>query len=123
MAGEHALGVAGGARGVVEADVLPFVGGPFPARVGRLGGEPGFVLGIAQRAVFAREFAVFDAHCARRRIEQGQHFAHLYAVLAVEEQHGGSAMRQDVGQGGGVQPCVERIEDRASHGHAEMGLV
>lgn len=120
---QHALGVAGGARGVVEADVLPFIGGRFPVRIGGLGGQPSFVLGIAQRAVIPGELPIFDAHRARRRVEQGQHVTHLLAVLAVEQQHRRAAVRQDESQRGRIQPRVERIEHRARHRHAEVRLV
>ena len=120
---EHALGIAGGARGVVQAEVVPFVPRPFPGRVGRLRGEPGFVLRIAQVAVRAGVFAVFDAHGARRRAQVAQHLAHQRRVFAVVQQHGGAAVLQDERQRARVQAGVERVQHRAGHRHAEVRFV
>ena len=42
--------------------------------------------------------------------------------LAVGQQHLGLAVLQHEGDGFGVEPGVQRVEHRAGHRHAEVGL-
>ncbi len=67
---------------------------------------------------------VSDVHDARPLIrwdlvERG---ADRGRELGVREQDTGLAVAQDEGDHGGIEPGVERVEDGAEHGHAEMRL-
>ncbi|MNG93656.1 hypothetical protein D3C79_526310 [compost metagenome] len=118
---DHALGVAGGAGGVVERDRLPLVIGPFPGKVRVAFGEERLIIQFADRTAFA-VLRVIHIHHQWRVLEQGQGRLDDAVELAVGDQHLGLAMLQHEGDGLGVQAYVQGIEHGAGHGHAKMGF-
>ncbi len=60
MMEDDALGIAGGAGGVVERDRVPFVVRHLPREIGIAAGEKLLVVDLAQRFARLREFA--DRH-------------------------------------------------------------
>lgn len=116
---DHALGVAGGAGGVVEADGLPLVRRPLPGEFGIAFGEEGLVVQIADRLAFA-VLGVVDVDHQRRMVEHADGGVNHVEELAVGDHHLGFAVLQHERDGFGIQAHVEGVEHRADHRHAEM---
>ena len=119
---DDALGVAGGAGGVVEGDGVPLVGreGGGEGRVA--GGEEGFVGDGADGRVGGGERVVDVDDEGGGVLELGEGFAHHGGVFGVDEDGAGFGVAEDVGDRGGVEPCVEGVEDGAEHGDGEVGF-
>ncbi|MCY1422268.1 hypothetical protein D9M71_379440 [compost metagenome] len=116
---DHALGVAGGAGGVVQRDGLPFVLGPVPDEVGIAFGQEGLVVQVTDGLALA-VLRIVDIDHQRRVFHQRQGaFDHL-VELAVGNQYLGLAMLEHEGNGLGVQAYVQGIEHCADHRHAEV---
>ena len=118
----HALGVAGGARGVVQRDRVPLVGGQLPGEVRVAVGEKGFVRNVAE-LLAGRCVVVLDFDHERPPVaDHRERLLDHAGELAVGQQHLGLAVLQHEGDGLGVEPRVERVEHRAGHRHAEVRL-
>ena len=123
---DHALGVAGGTRGVEQAERLPLV-------VRQLPGEVRIAF-LQKRLVVegAEPGAALAALRLRQRIVDVDHQGALGELLqraldgrrelAVRDQHLCLAVLQNEGEIGGVETDVERIEHGAGQGNAEMRL-
>ena len=118
---DDALGVAGGAGGVVEADRLPLVVRPLPGEFRVALGEQRLVVERADRLAFA-VFRVVDVDHQDRPAEHGDGGMHHLVELAVGDQHLGFAVLQHEGDRFGVQAHIEGVEHRADHRHAEVRL-
>ena len=116
---DHALGVAGGAGGVVERNGLPLVIRPFPGKFRVAFGEQGFIVQRADRTAFA-VLRVIHIHHQGRVLEQRQGGLDHRMELAVGNQHLGFTMLQHEGDGLGVQAHVQGVEHGAGHGHTEV---
>ncbi|MNZ12994.1 hypothetical protein D3C78_298780 [compost metagenome] len=116
---DHALGVAGGAGGVVQRDRLPFVFGPVPGELGVTFGEKGFIVQVADRLAFA-VLRVIDIDHQRRVFHQRQGRFNDLVELAVADQYLGFAVLEHERDGLGIQAHVEGVEHGADHRHAEV---
>ena len=120
MVVDHAFRVAGCARGVIERDRFPLVGGPAP-RVVRVPFREELLVGLRAKALAAGELRIldiddFDFPAGDRLLDDRRELLVgneelRFAVL----EHERDRLR--------VQARVERIEHRAGHGHAEMRFV
>ena len=119
---DDALGVAGGARRVVERDRVPFVAGQRPGEAGIAAGEESFVGRRADPLAWRRQRVLDVDHIGRLALEQRHRLADNARELAIDEQDLGLAMLEDEGDGLGVEPHVERVEHGAGHRHAKMRL-
>ena len=114
---DHTLGVAGGARGIVQRNRLPLVARQRPCRRGVAFGEKCFVCGTSERRA-ARGVADLDQrHWATEfrecRFDDRCEFA-------VGNQQLCFTVGQDEGDRTGIEAIVERIQHRSRHRHAEM---
>ena len=125
---QHALRVAGGARGVAERRGGALVEAR-PVDQGRGGGEQRLV-GDEGEAGERRRF-----HRRRRRCLVGEHHERVQRraeppgepgderqELRVDEKVGGAALAQDEGDLLGVEPGVHRVAHRAEAGHGIVRL-
>ena len=120
MVRDHALGVSGGPRGVVQRNRIPFVCGQLPGKVGAALGQKVFVADFAQ-PLARRRFAVFNFDDKRPLVaHHGQRLFDDAGELAVDDQDMRLAVLQHEGNGLRIEPGVQRVEHRARHGHAEM---
>ena len=122
VVGDHALGVAGGAAGVVQRDGVPFVLGQRPGVLRVAGGQEGLVAGVAQVGAFGGGVVLHLHHIGAGALQQVQGLGDDAGELAVGQQHLGFTMLQHEGDGLGVEPGVQRVEHGAGHGHAEVRL-
>ncbi|MNZ32539.1 hypothetical protein D3C78_498700 [compost metagenome] len=118
---DHALGIAGGAGGVVQRDGVPLVLRPLPGELGIALGEEGLVVELADRLAFA-VFGIVDVDHQWRVIEHADGGVDHRMELAVGDQHLGLAVLQHEGDGLGIQAHVQGVEHGADHRHAEVCL-
>ena len=119
---DHALGIAGGARRIVERDGVPLVGGHLPGKFRIAAFEKFLVVDLAQPLPALRKFRVVIVDHQRLFLQQRQRGCDGGRKFAVGDQHLGVAMLQHEGNGRSVQPCVQRIQHRPQHRHAIMGF-
>ncbi len=119
---DDALGLAGGAGGVVERNRLPLVVGQAPVEFRVALAQEVLVLQLAQ-ALAAGTGGVVHVDDQRRFFETRYCLGDDGRKLAVGDQRLGLAVLQAVGDGGGIEADVERIEHRAEHGHGKARLV
>ena len=122
MAVDHALGVAGGARRVVERDRVPLIRRIGPGEIGIAVGDeflPGRVADLG--AVVA--LGVVDVDDQRLHLGDRQRLGHDAMVFAIDQQHLGLAMVEDEGDHRRIEAGVQRVQHAARHGDAEMRLV
>ncbi len=119
---DHALGIAGGARGVIQRDGVPFVGRHPPGEFGITVFEKFLVIDLAKPRPALRKFRIVIIDHQRLLLQQRQGARNGGGKLPVGDQNLGLAMFQHEGEGGGVQPRVQRIQHRPQHRHAIMGL-
>ncbi len=123
MVVNHALGVAGGAGGVVQGDGLPFVGGGLP-------GERRIALGqqrfIVQRPQLRAARELWIIHIDHQRLlpalDQPQRPADGFGELPVGEQDLGFAVLEHERDGFGVQPDVQGVQHGPGHRNPEVQL-
>jgi len=122
MVDDDALGIAGRAGRVVEADRLPlaFRHAPSERRVALgdeglvvEGAEPGAGLRVLQIVIIDDEWA---------DLGEGQRLLHYGRELAVGDQNPGVGVIELEGHDGGIQPGVHRVKDGTGHGHAVVGF-
>ena len=117
---DDALGIAGGARGVVERDRVPLVVRHLPGELGVARAEQRFVFQAAQALAGAAEFRVVVIDDERLHFGARQRLLDDLGKLAVGDQHLGIGVIEDEGDEGGVEPGVQRVEHGAGHRHAVM---
>ena len=122
MVVDDALRVAGGARGVVQRDGLPFVGRPERREILVAFVEQRLVVELAQPLLgpscSGSTMSMTSggrSSCASASRITGANSVSVSSALA-------SPCSQDEGDGGGVEPGVQRVEDGAGHRHAVMRL-
>ncbi|MCY1231254.1 hypothetical protein D9M72_436960 [compost metagenome] len=117
---DHALGVAGGAGGVVQRDRVPLVRGHVPSVIRIARSQEGFIVGLAERLRLRPQRIVDRDHLEPRDFQR--HLPRKVGKLGVGQQHAGLAMAQHEDQVGGVEADIQRIEHGTRHRHAEMRL-
>jgi hypothetical protein len=110
------------ARGVIQTDGLPLVGGALPGGGGVALGEQRLVLDGADRGALADEERVIDVDEEQVAAEPGDGLAGDGREFRVDEQHLRLAVGQHERERVGVEPRVERVEHRPAHRHAEVRL-
>jgi len=120
---DHALGVAGGAGGVVEGDGVPFVLGALPLVIRGAFGQQGLVVLLAQQVAGAGVFAVVhvDDDDAAAQLFQGR--PDDVGILLVGDEDLGLAVVQHEGHGFRIETGVEGVEHGTGDGHAEVAFV
>ena len=119
---DDALRIAGGARGVVQRNGVPFVErGAAPILVVALG-EQRLVVELAQGLAGSGIFGVVIVDEQRARLGEGERLARQRRIFAIDDQRARFAMIEHEGERGGVEPGVQRVEHRAAHRHAVMGF-
>ena len=119
---DHALGIARGARGVVERDRVPFVARQAPRKVGVAGGDEILVLCRPQPLAGAGEFGIVVIDHQRFRLGERERLLHQLGEFAVDDQHLGFGMIELECDDGGVEPGVDGVEHGAGHGHAVVAF-
>ncbi len=112
VAVDHALGIAGGAAGIVERERVPLVGGHAPAEARIALGEEGLVVGVRQRLAGLRELGVVAVDDERPHLGLRQRVAHHGRELAVADDDLGVGVVELEGDEGRVEPRVERVAAR-----------
>ena len=119
---DHALGIAGGAGGVVQRDGVPFVRRHQPVEIGVARGNEFFVFDLAQTLAGAVIDGVLIVDDDRLRLAERQRFLDRLREFPVGNQHLGPAMVEREGDDSGVEARVQRVEDGAGHRHAVMAF-
>ena len=122
MVVDHALGIAGGAGGVVERDRAAFVGRRRPDEIGIALGDERLVFDAAQALARPGMKLVVDVDHQRSLLQPRQCRPDLAGEFAIGDQHPGLAVLQDIGDGGGLEPGIDGVEHGAEHGHAVVRL-
>ncbi len=118
---DHPLRIARRAGGIVERYRLPFIGGAGPFKIRIAGLQKGFIFHLAdQFPAFGK--GVVNINDDRFDLGKGQRLPDQRRKLPVRQQQFALPMIEDEGQRRGIQPGVQRIQDGAGHGHAEMRL-
>ena len=113
---DHALGVAGGSRGIGQRDGLPFVGREFPVEIGVAAGEEALVGGVRIGTLLV------DEDHRRLGLRQAHRLLGQCLEVARDEQNGRFRMVEDEGDGRRVKTGVDGVQHGAGHGDAEMQL-
>jgi hypothetical protein len=119
---DDALGIAGGAGGVVERDGVPLVVGHPPGELRVARGDELFVAGLAQALALDRELEVVVVDDERPRLGPRQRLLDGAGKLLVGDQHLRFGMVEGKGDGRRIEAGVERVEHRAGHRHAVVAL-
>ena len=120
----HTLGVAGGARGVVQADRIPFIFRQ-PPDMGRVAARNQVLVGnVTEAHARAAVFRVIDIDQHRQafagRLHQPDGGPHHLGELAIDNQHLAVGMLEHEGHRGCVEPGIDAVKHRARHRHAVM---
>ena len=118
---DDALGIAGGARGVVEGDGIPLVVRALPGEFGiALGDE--LLVGHSAQQFAALEGGIIDIDHQQWVFHQLQCLADHRRHLTLGDQHLGLGVLQDEGDRRGIQTRIDGVEHCPDHGDAEVGL-
>jgi len=116
---------AGGARGVVQRQRLPFIGRHLPVEIRVAGGKKTLIILIGKRRQIAHR-RVADVnhtdtgpHLGRKRVQRRPH---RRGKGGIGDQHPAIAMFEDIGDGLGFNTGVDRIQNTARHRHTGMRL-
>ena len=116
-----ALGVAGRARRVAEADRLPLVVREAVVAIRRSLVEECFVVLLSDQ-VAALAQGIVDVDHDRRCVHPFERLCDHWRELAIGDQHLRLGVAEDEPDRVGVQPVVQRVEHRAAHRHPEVRL-
>ena len=119
---DHALGIAGGARSVIERDGVPFVVRHRPGVVGIALRDELLVFDGAQPLARAGVFRVVVVDHQRLRLAEGERLLHHLGEFAVGDHHLGLGVIEREGDDRRVEPGVERVEHALRHRHAVMAF-
>jgi hypothetical protein len=119
---DHALGIAGGTRRIVECDGVPLVIRHLPSESWIVRGHERLVFDLADPLAWpgVLQIVVID--------HEGLHFGERQRLLchfgefAIDDQHLGFAVVELERDDGGVEPRVHGVENRARHRHAVVAL-
>ena len=121
MVAHHSLGIAGGPRRVAQADRLPLVVREAVLELRRPFVDERFVVLLAEPlAALAQRIVDVDDH--RRPVHSLERLRDHRRKLAIGDQHLRLGVAEDEPEGVRVEPVVQRVEDRAAHGHTEVRL-
>ncbi len=118
---DHPLRIAGGAGGIVQRNRIPLIGGQLPGKVRIATSQQRLVLTFPQ-PLPVDHGRVVDIDHPWPLPAQRQRLRHHRRELAVGKQHLGTAMVEHEGQGGRIQPGVERVQYRPEHGRGKVQL-
>ena len=124
MVVDHALRLAGGAGGVVERDGVPFVV-RHAARRSRVARRQHRLVVLPAHGIGVRRLAGFrvgDLDHQRLRLALRQRQAEQGDEFAVDQDRLRLAMVEDIGDGRGIEPGVQRVQHGAGHRHAVMAF-
>ena len=119
---DHALGIAGCARCVVERDGVPLVVRHAPIEIGIAAADEGFIVDGAQFFAGLGEFQVVVVD------DERAHFGELQGGLdggrefAVGNEDFGLGVIKLEGDDCGVKACIDRVDDGAGHGNGVVGF-
>ncbi len=119
---DDAFRVAGGTRGVADRNRVPFVLRHQPGEVGVPRGEEGFVIERLVRRTRTIELRIVILDHQRFRICQRQCLAHERHEFAIDDEDFRKGVVELEGNGGGVEPDVDRVQHRSAHWHAVMAF-
>ena len=123
MVGHHALGIARRARGVAERDRVPFVFRTSCNEAGIAQRQRVLIFDFAD-PLAARESRIVDIDDDRFwTLHQRQRFGDDAGEFGIDQDDPGPAVIELKGDGGRIEPDVERIEHGPRHRHREMHLV
>ncbi len=115
---DHALGIAGGAGGVVECDRAALVGRRRPGEMRIAVRDEFVILDRAEQLSRARIERIVHVDDERALLQLRQSRSDLSGELAVGNQDFGLAVLEDVGDRGGLEPRIDGVEHGAQHRHA-----
>ena len=124
MVNHHALGIAGRARGVIQADRIPFIFRQLPD-MGRVTARDQVLVGHRTEALArATVLRIIDIDQHRqglaRRLHQPDGGPHHLGKLAIDDQQLAVGMLEHEGDGGGIEPGIDAVEHRTRHRHTVM---
>ena len=119
---DHALRIAGGARGVVQRDGVPFVVRHRPGKIRIAVLDEILVFDCAEPLARAGKFRIVVVDDQRLHLAQRQRLLHHLGEFAVGDQHLGVAVVELERDDGGVEPRVDGVEHRARHRHAVVAF-
>ena len=119
---DDALGVARGARGIVEGDGVPFVAGHDPGEVRVSPSHQLLIFDGAQTLAGAFVFGVVVVDDEGLRFGQRQSLFHHAGKFPVGDQHLGLRMVEGEGDDRRVEARVQRVQHRPRHGHAKVAF-
>ena len=119
---DHALRIAGGAGGVVEADGVPLVVRHVPGVVGIAAGDELLVFDLAQPLAGAGIFRIVVVDHQRLGLAERERLLHHLGEFAVDDDDLGLGMVEREGDDRRVEPRVERVEHALRHRHAVVAF-
>ena len=122
MVRDDALGVAGGARGVVECDGVPLIGGERPLKVRIALCQKGLVVQLTDQPTPVCQRVVHVHHQGPRAGHQGQCGSDGGRKLPVGDQHPCLTVLEHERDSCRIEAGVQGIEHRAEHWYAKVGL-
>jgi hypothetical protein len=124
---DHALGIAGGAGGVVQRDGLPFVGGQGSGELGGRGYDELVIVMRADAGAFGKGgiVGVFGVVIINdHRLDRGQckRLGHDGRELAVDDEDPAIGVIELECDGLRIKPGVDGVQHGSDHRHAVMGF-
>ena len=119
---DHALGIAGGAGGIVERDGVPFVVRHQPGEIGIALRNEILVFDVAQPLAVTGIFRIVVVDYQRLHFAEAERLLHHLGIFAVGDHHLGLGMIEGEGDDRRIEPRVERVEHALRHRHAVVGL-
>ena len=119
---DHPLGIAGGARGVVQRNRVPFVAGQAPVELRITLGQKCLVAKLANQVASHMHRVVHINHQGPGAGHQGQRLGNRGGELPVGDQHPCLTVFQHKSNRGCIQPGVQRVQHGAQHRHTKVGL-
>ena len=112
---DDALGVACGARRVVERDRVPFVVRLQPGEFRIAFAQKIFVFDGAEPFAGAFVFRIVVIDDQRLRLAERQRIFHHVGELTIDDQHLRLAVIENERDDGGVEPCIDGVEHGSGH--------
>ncbi len=119
---DHALGIAGGARGVIQGNGATLVGRRRPREVGTACGDEVLVFDLAQAVARPGINRIVDVDDERLALQLRERRTDLAGEFAIGYQSFGLAVGENIADGGRVETRVDGVEHGSQHGHAVMRL-
>ena len=116
------LRIAGGSRGVVQRNSLPFILRAMPGVFRIAGLQKIFVFHLTQPRALAREFRIVNVDDQGACFGGGKRFCDHRGKLAVGKKNFCLGVFQHERNAGGVEPGVDGMQNGPAHRHAVMRL-